>query len=160
MSMTNLAEPGPDMAPADTAPTETGAADAAPADLVARGRAARMAWLCAGLVLVGIGFVGLFVPLLPTTDFLLLALPCFARSSPRLESWLLNHPRFGAPLRAWRAHGAVPVHAKIAACLGMAFGYGVFFWLVRPRAVVALAVGMAMLSCAIWVVRRPAPPAG
>ena len=129
-------------------------------DLVARGRAARMAWLCAGLVLVGIGFVGLFVPLLPTTDFLLLALPCFARSSPRLESWLLNHPRFGAPLRAWKAHSAVTTHVKIAACAGMAFGYGVFLYLARPRWMIALAVGMAMLSCALWVARRPSPPPG
>lgn len=128
------------------------------ADLVARGRGARMGWLCLGLVLVGIGFIGIFVPLLPTTDFLLLALPCFARSSPRLESWLINHPRFGPPLRAWRAHKAVPRHAKIAACCGMALGYAMFWWLVRPRAVVALAVGMALLSCAFWIVRRPSPP--
>ncbi|MDE1918533.1 MAG: YbaN family protein [Sphingomonadales bacterium] len=126
--------------------------------LVARGRAARIGWLCAGLVLVGIGFVGIFVPLLPTTDFLLLALPCFARSSPRLESWLLNHPRFGPPLRAWRTHRAVPGHAKLAACVGMALGYGLFYWLARPRLMVALAVGTAILSSAIWVVRRPSPP--
>lgn len=127
--------------------------------LVARGRAARIGWLCAGLVLVGIGFVGIFVPLLPTTDFLLLALPCFARSSPRLESWLLNHPRFGPPLRAWRLHRAVPRHAKIAACGGMALGYGLFYWLAHPRLGVALAVAGAILSCAFWVVRRPSPPA-
>ncbi len=130
----------------------------AEADPVARGRGARLAWLCAGLLLVGIGFVGLFVPLLPTTDFVLLALPCFARSSPRLESWLLNHPRFGAPLRAWKAHRAVPTHAKIAACLGMSLGYGLFCYLARPRLMIALAVGTAMLSCAIWGARRPAPP--
>lgn len=118
-----------------------------------------MAWLCAGLALVAIGFVGLFVPLLPTTDFLLLALPCFARSSPRLERWLLDHPRFGPPLRAWKAHRAVPRHAKIAACIGMSLGYGLFCWLARPRLAVAAAVGLAMLSCAIWVLRRPTPPA-
>src|SRR3546814_5197123 len=57
-------------------------------------------WLMLGFIWVGIGAVGAFVPLLPTTIFIILALGCFARSSPRLEHWLLNHERFGPALRA------------------------------------------------------------
>lgn len=114
-----------------------------------------MGWLVLGCVLVGIGLVGIVVPLLPTVDFMILALPCFARSSPRLEAWLLNHPRWGAPLRAWRDHKAVSRHAKMAACGGMAVGYALFWLAVRPRPLVALAVAMALVSCALWIVRRP-----
>lgn len=126
-------------------------------DLLQRGRMARLGWLILGLLLVGIGFIGIFVPLLPTTDFLLLALPCFARSSPRLEAWLLNHPRFGPDLRAWRNERAVPRHAKIAACIGMALGYTLFWLHVRPGWALSLAVAAIMLFWAVWIVRRPEP---
>jgi hypothetical protein len=56
-------------------------------------------------------------------DFLILALACFSRASPRLEHWLLHHPRFGAPLRQWREHRAVSRRGKAMACLGMAIGF-------------------------------------
>ncbi|MBT2245921.1 YbaN family protein [Sphingobium sp. BHU LFT2] len=126
-------------------------------DLLRRGRVARAGWLMLGMALVVIGFVGIFVPLLPTTDFLLLALPCFARSSPRLEGWLLNHPRYGPSLRAWRTERAVPRHAKIAACFGMALGYGLFWFHLRPGLLLTSAVAAFMLFWAIWIVRRPEP---
>ncbi|MDX3911595.1 MAG: YbaN family protein [Sphingobium sp.] len=126
-------------------------------DLVRLGRAARAGWLVLGVALAAIGFVGIFVPLLPTTDFLLLALPCFARSSPRLEAWLLNHPRYGPSLRAWRTERAVPRHAKIAACVGMAVGFGMFWLHIRPGLLVSITVAAFMLFWAVWIVRRPEP---
>jgi uncharacterized protein len=120
-------------------------------------RGTRVLWLAAGWVLVGIGFVGIFVPLLPTVDFLILALPCFARASPRLESWLLDHPRFGPSLRAWRRERAVPVHAKILACTGMAAGFLLFMWHVHPSVRVGLPVLCVLLLSAGWLLRRPTP---
>lgn len=126
-------------------------------DILRRGRIARAVWMILGCVLVGFGFIGIFVPLLPTTDFLLLALACFARSSPRLEAWLLNHPRFGPALRAWRQDGAVPRRAKIMAGAGMTLGYALFWLHVRPGAPLALGVGAFMLFWAIWIARRPEP---
>lgn len=127
--------------------------------LLRRGRVARSGWLALGLLLVAVGFVGIFVPLLPTTDFMLLALPCFARSSPRLEAWLLNHPCFGPGLRAWRTTGTVPRQAKVMACVGMTVGY-VLFWLhVRPSLGLAMATAAGMLAAALWIIRRPTPGA-
>jgi uncharacterized membrane protein YbaN (DUF454 family) len=131
--------------------------DATTADLLRRGRAARAGWLVLGLMLVAIGFIGNFVPLLPTTSFMVLALPCFARSSPKLEAWLLGHPRFGAGVRAWRAEKAVPRHAKIGACIGMALGFGLFWLHVRPGPLLTIAVAAFVLFWAIWIVRRPEP---
>ncbi|MFK4870601.1 YbaN family protein [Novosphingobium sp. ZW T3_23] len=133
------------------------AAEPVSADLLKRGRLARTAWLVLGLALVAVGFIGIFVPLLPTMDFLLLALPCFARSSPRLEAWLLNHRRFGPGLRAWRQKRAVPRRAKIAACIGMATGFALFWFHVQPRPLTAAAIGGFMLFWAAWIVRRPEP---
>ena len=65
-------------------------------------------WLC-----VGLGFVGIFIPGIPTTIFLIIALWAFARSSKKFHAWLLNHQRFGPILRNWESHKVVPIRAKI-----------------------------------------------
>lgn len=65
------------------------------------------AWLLAGITAVALGLVGVVLPLLSATPFLLLAAFCFARSSPRLHCWIVEHPRYGPPFRAWQAHGVI-----------------------------------------------------
>ncbi|CAN7272235.1 YbaN family protein [Phenylobacterium sp. LjRoot225] len=120
-------------------------------------RAARPLWLALGFVFVALGFVGVLLPLVPTTIFLILAAACFARSSPRLEAWLLNHPRFGPTLRAWRDEGAISRRGKALACGGMATGYLLFWLAARPSLMVAVIVGAAMAACAGYVLSRPAP---
>ena len=66
-----------------------------------------------GIVSVGLGIIGIFVPLLPTTPFLLLAAACFVRSSKRLYAWLIHHRWFGDYIRHYREHRAITLHAKI-----------------------------------------------
>lgn len=95
-------------------------------------RHGRALWLALGWFFVILGFIGALVPLMPTTIFLIFATGCFARSSPRLEAWLLDHPRFGRSLRAWRATGAIPRNAKLLAVGGMLLGYFAFWWGVGP----------------------------
>jgi uncharacterized membrane protein YbaN (DUF454 family) len=121
------------------------------------GRAVRAGWLLLGLLCVGLGLVGTVVPLMPTTIFLILAAACFARSSRRLEAWLLAHPRFGPLVRAWREEGAMPRSAKRAACIGMMSGYGLFWLTARPDWGVACVVAALMLACGLWIVSRPEP---
>ncbi|WP_309645897.1 YbaN family protein [Phenylobacterium sp.] len=116
---------------------------------------ARTLFLVLGLVFTALGVVGAFVPLLPTTVFLILAAGCFAKSSPRLEAWLLNHARFGPTLRAWRENGAISRSAKAMACGGMALGFGVFILTAQPRPWLAVAVAVALGACAAFVVSRP-----
>lgn len=68
-----------------------------------------------GIISVGLGFLGIFVPGLPTTPFLLLSAFLFFRSSERLYNWLIHHPRFGSYIRYYRIHKAIPLKTKIYA---------------------------------------------
>lgn len=117
----------------------------------------RLVYLCLGWLMVATGIVGAFLPVLPTTPFLLLALWCFSRSSPKLEAWLLAHPRFGPSLRAWRQHGAIARRAKIAALCAMAASYTAFWFLTEPPALRAALVAAVMLGSALFIVTRPEP---
>lgn len=72
----------------------------------------RALWLGLGGIFLGLGLLGVVLPVLPTTPFLLLAAGCFARSSPRLHRWLLAHPVFGPPIRNWEENGAISRPAK------------------------------------------------
>lgn len=118
---------------------------------------ARGAWMALGFFFVALGIIGALLPIMPTTIFLILAAGCFTRSSPRFESWLLDHRHFGPTLRAWRKNGAISTRSKAAACGGMALGYGIFCLGVRPHAWLAVLIGIVLAGCAAYVLTRPAP---
>lgn len=114
----------------------------------------RWGYTILGCLMVVLGIIGAMLPVMPTTVFLLMALACFSKSSPRFEQWLLQHPRFGASLRAWRAHRVVPKRAKISACLGMLLGLIILAFTPAPWWVVA-GVALCELMVAIYLIRRP-----
>ncbi|WP_339715981.1 YbaN family protein [uncultured Sneathiella sp.] len=76
--------------------------------------------LLIGWFFVALGTIGLFLPVLPTTPFLLIALWTFSQSSERFHDWLYNHRVFGPPLQDWSKHGVIPLRAKIVAVGTMA----------------------------------------
>jgi uncharacterized membrane protein YbaN (DUF454 family) len=112
-------------------------------------------YLVAGLVLVALGFVGAFLPVLPTTPFLILAVACFARSSTRLERWLLDHPHFGPALRDWRERGAISRKAKSMSLAGTSVGFVLFWFGGSPGPLMTAAVAALMLAGLAYVFTRP-----
>lgn len=114
----------------------------------------RFLLFCAAWVLLGLGIVGVFLPLVPGTLFLILSAACFTRSSPRFEAWLLTHPTLGPPVRQWRATGAIPRHVKWIACLSFGLSWGLIWFSDAPP--VSLAASLALfLSVAAYIVTRP-----
>lgn len=90
---------------------------------------ARLGLIFLGSLFLGLGILGIFLPLLPTTPFLLLAAACFARSSKKLYAWLLNNRWFGSYIRNYREGKGIPLKVKIAslALLWMAIVYSTVF---------------------------------
>ena len=104
---------------------------------------------------MGLGGLGIIMPLFPTTPFLLVAVWAFSKSSPEMAERIRNHPIAGRYVRAWQDEGVIPVGAKIAAVAMMSamLAYLQFFsgapsWLV-------MAAGAVMIAAAGYVLSRP-----
>lgn len=115
----------------------------------------QVAFAALGTLFLLIGIVGLFVPVLPTTPFLLLATACYARSSRRFYNWLMNHPAFGPLIIEWRTYRSIPWRIKLVAIATMTLTFGssiVFFikdgWL-------QLALAFFALLMAVWLYQIP-----
>ncbi|MDF1635166.1 DUF454 family protein [Mycoplana sp. MJR14] len=115
----------------------------------------RILCFCLGWLMVAVGVVGIFLPLLPTTPFLLLAAGLFARSSPRFETWLLAHPVFGDPIRRWRENGAISPHAKAMAVAMIAASFAVFLYARAPGGSTAAIVAAFMALPVLFILTRP-----
>jgi len=82
-------------------------------------RTLKYLWLLLGFITLGLAILGVFLPLLPTVPFLLLAAFFFARSSETLHTWLLNHDIFGQMIQDWHERGAINKKAKYLATLSI-----------------------------------------
>lgn len=117
----------------------------------------RALYLGLALLFLLLGIVGAFLPVLPTTPFILLSAWAAARSSPRLLGWLENHTAFGPMIRDWRRGGVVSRRAKWMATVFMSAS-GAWLLLGRhPRWAAWLAIA-CMASVALWLWRRPERP--
>lgn len=111
----------------------------------------RAFWVTCGCMCVALGTLGILLPLLPTVPFMLLAAFCFARSSPRLHDWLLNHKTFGSSIRDWNDRGAISRRGKGAATLSIAFVFLLTVLLGAGWVVVAVqAIILTLVLSFIW----------
>ena len=117
----------------------------------------RQFFLAAGLVSVALGAIGIVLPLLPTVPFMILAAFCFANSSPRLESWLVEHHVFGGHIRNWRDRRAITRRGKWAATLAFAASCIIALLFVKlPWNLVPIAAALIGGSW-IWTRNEPKP---
>ena len=119
--------------------------------------AKRIVLILIGVVSLALGAIGVFVPLLPTTPFVLLAAIAFANSSERLHRWLLDHNVFGPLIANWRSHGAIGRRTKIVSLVSMLAIIGFSVLLAVPAYVIVIQA-LVLTASAIFIVTRPLPP--
>jgi len=108
-----------------------------------------LGWLC-----VGLGFIGIFVPGIPTTIFLIIALWAFTKSSEKLRNWLLNHKRFGPILNNWQKHKVVPRRAKILMVVLMSSAV-ILFYYSSQSLMLTIGLIIILVLVAIYVISLP-----
>lgn len=115
----------------------------------------RLAFGALGTLFLLVGIIGIFMPILPTTPFLLLATACYARSSHRFYNWLMNHPALGPLIIEWRTYRSIPWRIKLVAVATMTltFGSSIIFFIKDDWLQLALAFFGVMMV--IWLYRIP-----
>ncbi|MEH6529772.1 MULTISPECIES: YbaN family protein [Photobacterium] len=118
-------------------------------DLIKRTLLITIGWIC-----VVLGVIGIFLPLLPTTPFLLLASACFMRGSPRLSRWLHLHPHFGPLLNNWHQHRAVSTVVKRRANISivLSFAFSIYIVPLLWHKMMLIVIAATLL---IWFNRLP-----
>lgn len=117
-------------------------------------------YLTIGTISLITGIIGIFLPLLPTTCFLLLTAICYERGSDKFHNWLINHPYFGPPIVDWQRNKVIRTKYKILATSMMAIGsYFIYF---NPRVpiyvVISYTIFMILILAYIWTRKSVASP--
>ena len=124
-----------------------------------RHRSVRYLLVAVGWLSVVLGVVGIFLPVLPTTPFLLLAAACFARSSPRFYDWLVNHPQLGPWVRDYLEGNGIPLKGKVYAIGLMWLSISLSCYLVpSPWARVFMLTSAVLVT--IYILRQKTRPPG
>ena len=117
----------------------------------------RSLWLLLGLTSTGFGIAGTVLPLVPTTPFLLLAAFAFARSSPRLHQWLLEHRHLGRMITNWQKHRSIDRSAKVTSLVVMA-AMLVLTWLSGAASWILVTQALVLTGVATFILTRPDAP--
>ena len=113
-------------------------------------------WRSLVVIFVILGFIGALLPGMPTTVFLILAAWAASKGWPQMDAWLLNHPKYGSTLRAWRENGTVPRKAKWFASVMMLVSAILMLFTNAPL-LVKVFTNLTMLAVSIWLWKRPEP---
>ncbi|GAA6131863.1 YbaN family protein [Halopseudomonas sabulinigri] len=119
----------------------------------------RLAWRLLALCFVGLGLLGVVLPGMPTTVFMLLAVWAASKGWPPLADWLINHPRFGPPIQHWQQHRAIPRRAKWLAGISMFISMPIICFTATSPWIQWLVPG-GMCLVLLWLCTRPEPPCG
>jgi uncharacterized membrane protein YbaN (DUF454 family) len=118
-------------------------------------RLVRWLFLGAGWVFVAVGVLGIFLPVLPATPFMILAAACFARGSARFYNWLLNNRTFGPTVLEWRRHRSIPYRTKLIAIALMSATLATSIAFFVEPVPLRWALGALGVLLAVWIYRIP-----
>jgi uncharacterized protein len=118
----------------------------------------KIVWLLLGHLFVTLGFIGIFLPILPTTPFLILASACYSKGSARFENWIINHPRFGKSLREWRSYRVIRPRAKIMSTGLMSLSVGYVLIFTSAPLLGKIGIATTMMCVAFYILTRPSSP--
>ncbi len=118
----------------------------------------RIVYFLLGWLFFLLGAIGVVLPLLPTTPFMLLALWAFSRSSDRFYHWLYNHPLFGPTLQKWDQYRVIPLAAKVMSISVMSISF-IYMMIYSPVGfILKLIIATIMLYGAWFILTKPSVP--
>lgn len=113
----------------------------------------RVVYICLALLSLGVGMVGVIVPGLPTTEFVLLAAFFASKGSARLHAWFYHHKIFGPMIRDWQDHKRISRKSKYMATLSMSIAAAILIWKVPHLPSVVISIG-CMMCVLVWLWTR------
>lgn len=116
----------------------------------------RALWVGLAALSFGIGVIGIFLPLLPTTEFMLGAIYCASKGSPRFEAWIRSRRYVGPLIKNWETERAIPRRAKIIA-VGMISASALFILLHLGSGWLRWVIIALLIGVAAWLITRPEP---
>ena len=115
----------------------------------------RYSWLVLGWVSLIVGIIGLFVPLLPTTPFVILTGYCFSKGSERMHQWIVNHRYLGPMIRNWHENRSIPLGAKLMSSAMMVGSIVAIQWHPRIPILIKWGVSAFLVAVIFYVLSRP-----
>ena len=115
-------------------------------------------YIVLGWLSFAIGFIGMFLPLLPTVVFWIIAVWLWSKGSPELMEKVYQNPRYGSQIKAFMLHGVVSRKGKMAAVISMSISYVLFQFIVKPGFATGIGVAVVLSIIALWLISRPEQP--
>jgi uncharacterized membrane protein YbaN (DUF454 family) len=108
-------------------------------------------WKCLGFLSLGMAYVGVVVPGIPYSPFVVFAAYCFAKSSPRMHAWIMNHKTFGPFINNWNTKRVFPLKLKFFMLASMSVSLVIMYATgVKPIGIISTAIFMGLVACWAW----------
>jgi len=118
----------------------------------------RILYFSLGWLFFFTGAVGVVLPVLPTTPFMLLALWAFSKSSQRLHNWLYHHKLFGPPIQQWCKHRVIPLQAKVIALIFMSVAMVYLLFFATHHYAFSVLASALIIYGAFFILTKPSKP--
>ena len=111
----------------------------------------KLFWNCLGFLSLGMAYIGVVTPGIPYSPFVVFAAYCFAKSSPRMHAWIMNHKTFGPFITNWNQKRVFPLKLKFFMLASMSVSLLIMFFTgVKPIGIISTAIFMGLVACWAW----------